>query len=64
MTTIDDTRWPQLPYEAVRQSAEPDQVLRAFIDSTYAQAADLGRWDRAALDRRPVQEGSHGQGDA
>lgn len=43
-----------LPYEAVRRSATPDQALRAFVDSTYAQAADLGRWDRAALDRRPV----------
>jgi hypothetical protein len=40
-----------LPYEAVRQSDAPDRALHAFIDSTYSQAADLGKWDRAALDR-------------
>jgi hypothetical protein len=40
-----------LPYEAVRQAASPDAMLRAFIDSTYDRAADLARWDRAALDR-------------
>jgi hypothetical protein len=40
-----------LPYEAVRQAGSPDAMLRAFIDSTYDRAADLARWDRAALDR-------------
>ncbi len=42
-----------LPYEAVRKSADPERRLRAFIDSTYAQAATLGKWDRAALERHP-----------
>ena len=40
-----------LPYEAVRQADVPDDVIRAFIDSTYARAADLAHWDREALDR-------------
>jgi hypothetical protein len=40
-----------LPYEAVRQAASPDKVLLEFLQSTYDAAADLGRWDRAALER-------------
>ncbi|WIG55645.1 MAG: DUF5996 family protein [Rhodanobacteraceae bacterium] len=40
-----------LPYEAVRQANAPDDVIRAFIDSTYDRAADLAHWDRKALDR-------------
>lgn len=39
-----------LPYEAVRRSATPEAELLAFLESTYAAAADLGHWDRAALD--------------
>jgi len=40
-----------LPYDAVRQAESPDAMIRAFIDSTYARAADLAHWDRKALDR-------------
>ena len=40
-----------LPYEAVRQAESPDAMIHAFIDSTYARAADLANWDREALDR-------------
>ena len=40
-----------LPYEAVRNAAEPAAAIRAFIDSTYDRAASLGGWDRAALER-------------
>jgi hypothetical protein len=40
-----------LPYEAVRQAADPDAVLLAFLRSTYEAAASLGNWDRAALER-------------
>jgi hypothetical protein len=39
-----------LPYDAVRTSANPDATLLAFLDTTYAAAADAGRWDRAALE--------------
>lgn len=41
-----------LPYEAVRTAAAPDQALLAFLQDTYEAAADLARWDRAALERR------------
>ena len=40
-----------LPYEAVRTAPNPDAALRAFVDSTYAEAATRARWDRAALER-------------
>ena len=39
-----------LPYEAVRTAADPDAALLAFLESTYAAAARLAGWDRAALD--------------
>jgi hypothetical protein len=40
-----------LPYDEVRQAAEPAGLLLDFLESTYAAAADLARWDRAALER-------------
>ena len=40
-----------LPYEAVRGSATPDATLLEFLESSYAAAADLGQWDREALER-------------
>jgi hypothetical protein len=40
-----------LPYEVVRAAADPDAVLLAFLESTYAAAADLAGWDRKALER-------------
>ncbi len=40
-----------LPYDAVRESNSPDQVLLDFLQATYAAAADLGNWNRAALER-------------
>jgi hypothetical protein len=39
-----------LPYDAVRTSSDPDATLMAFLQSTYAAAADLGGWNRAALE--------------
>ncbi len=39
-----------LPYEAVRTAADPDAALTEFLQSTYEAAADLGHWDRAALE--------------
>ncbi len=42
-----------LPYAAVRAAASPEGAIEAFLDSTYAAAADLARWDRTALERRP-----------
>jgi hypothetical protein len=40
-----------LPYDTVRTAADPDQVLLEFLQSTYEAAANLSRWDRAALER-------------
>jgi hypothetical protein len=41
-----------LPYDDMRASADPDAALLSFAESSYAAAADLGAWDRAALERR------------
>ena len=40
-----------LPYEAVRNAQSPEDAIRAFVESTYEKAADLAKWDRAALER-------------
>ncbi len=39
-----------LPYEEMRQSADPDATLLSFLQRTYDAAADCAKWDRAALD--------------
>lgn len=41
-----------LPYEAVRTTEDPDAALLAFFQSTYEAVAELGRWDRGALERQ------------
>ena len=46
-----------LPYEAVRTAGASDAVLLDYLQSTYDAAADLGQWDRAALDCPPGQAG-------
>jgi len=40
-----------LPYDCVRESDRPDETLLEFLQSTYEAAANLGRWDRSALER-------------
>ena len=40
-----------LPYERMRSAPDPDEALLAFLQTTYAAAADLAGWDRAALER-------------
>jgi hypothetical protein len=40
-----------LPYEAVRSAADPDASLRTFVEGVYVGCAELGGWDRAALER-------------
>jgi Family of unknown function (DUF5996) len=39
-----------LPYTAVRTAEDPDAVLLSFFQTTYEAAAQLGRWDRVALE--------------
>lgn len=41
-----------LPYDVVRTATSPEQVLLAFVQSTYEAAANLGKWDRERLERQ------------
>lgn len=41
-----------LPYEAVREAADPDELLLEFLQSTYVAAAERAQWDREALEAR------------
>ncbi|MEO1349791.1 MAG: DUF5996 family protein [Cyanobacteria bacterium J06635_15] len=38
-----------LPYDTVRGAEQPDQVLLAFLQSTYEAAANAADWDQVAL---------------
>ena len=42
-----------LPYEVVRQAADPDQTVLGFLQDTYEAAAVNAGWDRAALEEDP-----------
>ena len=44
-----------LPYERVRTAPTPDETILDFFQTAYDAAADLGAWDRRALDR-PADE--------
>jgi len=46
-----------LPYDAVRNAAQPDQALLDFLQSTYEAAADAAKWDRDALECTPGEPG-------
>jgi hypothetical protein len=39
-----------LPYDAVRQSATPEETLLEFLQTTYEATARLAGWDRSALE--------------
>jgi hypothetical protein len=40
-----------LPYEVVRDAADPDGMLLSFLQSTYEAAADRAGWNRRLLER-------------
>jgi hypothetical protein len=40
-----------LPYDEVRRSPSPDQLILDFFQSTYEVGATLAGWNRAALER-------------
>ena len=40
-----------LPYDIVRASNSPDEVLLNFLQSTYVAAATTAKWDRETLER-------------
>ena len=46
-----------LPYDNVRMSSSPDQTLLDFLQTTYEGAANLGHWDRSALERKTEPSG-------
>jgi hypothetical protein len=46
-----------LPYESVRHAGHPDAELMSFFQSSYEAAAELGHWDRAALEVEPISSG-------
>ena len=39
-----------LMYDEVRRSESPEEYLYEFLESTYEAGANLGKWDRAALE--------------
>jgi hypothetical protein len=39
-----------MPYQAMRQSPDPEAALMEFLQSTYEAAANCARWDRAGLE--------------
>jgi len=39
-------------YDVVRALAAPEKAVMEFLESSYSAAADVARWDRAALERR------------
>jgi hypothetical protein len=44
-----------LMYEDVRRAASPSKTLMEFLESTYEAGAKLAHWDRAALEKQPLQ---------
>jgi hypothetical protein len=42
-----------LMYDDVRAAASPKAALMEFLESTYDAAANMGKWDRKALERSP-----------
>jgi hypothetical protein len=40
-----------LPYDEVRTTASPEDMVMGFLETTYAAAADAAAWDRQALER-------------
>ena len=41
-----------LHYDDQRRTADPEKTLLEFCQTTYEAAAEKGRWDRAALERK------------
>ncbi len=49
-----------LDHDVVRRAKDPERMLLDFCQSTYAAAADLGRWHRGDLERLMPTEREHG----
>jgi Family of unknown function (DUF5996) len=49
-----------LPYDVVRTTEKPDELLLDFAQSTYDAASTLGKWDREALQEvKPSLHSTH-----
>jgi len=48
-----------LPYDTMRTSADPEQLLFDFYRATYEAAATLGGWDRELLETRHPEALAH-----
>jgi hypothetical protein len=46
-----------LPYDTVRAAPDPEALVMDFLQASYAAAASLGQWDRAALECELGQPG-------
>lgn len=46
-----------LPYDAVRLTDEPEKSLLDFMQRTYEAGANLDKWNRAELERKPLAVG-------
>jgi hypothetical protein len=44
-----------LPYDVIREAADPDALLLGFLQETYEAAANLAKWDRVGLERASRQ---------
>ena len=44
-----------LKYDDVRQAVSPGEAVLEFLQSSYEAAANLAGWDRAALERLPIE---------
>ena len=64
----DDAGWDKalgefvFKYDAVRALAAPEKALMDFLESSYGAAADVAKWDRAALERRVLPDGPTARG--
>ena len=47
-----------LDYADARASEDPADMVLEFLQDTYSAAADLAKWDRAALDRQDEVAGA------
>ena len=49
-----------LMYDDIRNAISPDSEIMTFLQSTYDAGANLGKWDRAALERSPNTDATTG----
>lgn len=48
-----------LPYEAIRRSSDPANMVLEFFQESYVAAAELAQWDRTSLEGQPPTSNLH-----